>query len=90
MTTLNEEARWAKLRTALEERLSDWRLDAASERAEGIVRDLRRSGWRIPLPDHQARNELWARRPTLRPEAVQRHAAACREALRETQGKDIA
>ncbi len=86
MTTLAEEACWARLRQELEQHLESWQVPAPEDYAEGFVWELRRSGWRTPLPDHDIRTERSTQRPVLRPEAVQRHAAACREALRAGRG----
>lgn len=89
MTTLTEEARWAKLRDALEARFDSWFLSASGVRAAEIVYDLRRSGWRAPLPD-DALMPRW-KPPAVRrldPERVRQHAQACRDALRQTTEDD--
>ena len=80
MTTMIEEARWAKLRNALEERFTDWQLPHPADKANRLVYDLRRSGWRVPLPPGTKPPPRG--RPS-RPEAVKRHAEACREAMRQ-------
>lgn len=83
MTTLSEEARWANLRYALEQQLDTWKVPYADACAEGIVADLRRTGWRIPLPDWDVRSEKPGNRRAKPPTATAReHIRACREAIR--------
>lgn len=80
MTTMIEEARWAKLRNALEQMFEGWQLENPADRADRIVYDLRRSGWRVPLPED---SKPPPRGRAARPEQVRRHIAACREAIRQ-------
>jgi hypothetical protein len=53
MTTLTEEARWANLRNDLVAQFETWSIPAADYRAATIVRELRRKGWRTPIPAWQ-------------------------------------
>jgi hypothetical protein len=82
MTLLAEEAPWDELRQQLEEQLEAWHVLYPKEHADTFVRKLRRTGWRAPLPDFRFTEESQGRQRPLRPEAVKRHAAACREAIR--------
>lgn len=86
MTSLAEETTWVSLQQDLEEQLEAWHVLFPKEHADTFVRKLRRTGWRTPLPDFHAPNEDWDKRKPLRPEAVKRHAAACRAALRGGDG----
>lgn len=84
MTSPTEAATWANLQSMLEGKLTDWNVPNARGNAEGLVCELRRSGWRIPLPDHTIRNESW-KQPRTRPartEASQRYIEACRAAIK--------
>lgn len=83
MTLLAEEATWANLQIALEEKLDAWHVPYPEDRAKHFIRNLRESGWRTPLPDFNERTEGWKRRRPVRTEATQRHIAACREAIRQ-------
>ncbi len=79
MTSLVEEARWANLREALGEQFHNWNLPYADDKADRLVYNLRRSGWRIPLPTDSAPPP---RGRAARPDSVRKHAEACRSALR--------
>lgn len=84
MTSPTEEATWANLKQELEEQLEAWHVLFPNEHADTFVRKLRRTGWRIPLPDHATHDESW-KKPRTRPartEASQRYIDACREAIR--------
>lgn len=83
MTLLAEEATWANLQIALEEKLNAWCVPYPEDQAKRFVNDMRTTGWRTPLPDFEARNESWKRRRPVRTEATQRHIAACRAAIRQ-------
>lgn len=82
MTTLTEEARWANLRDDLVEQFETWSVPAADYRAAMIVRNLRRDGWRVPLPDHAIRTEALGSGRKLSADRVRQHMDACRAALR--------
>lgn len=79
MTSLVEEAKWANLREALGEQFHNWNLPYADDKADRVVYNLRRSGWRIPLPPDSATPP---RGRAARPDSVRKHIADCRNALR--------
>lgn len=76
---LAEDTAWDELRLSLEKRFAVWRLDHADKRARSIVEEMRRTGWRIPLPAGSEPPKLG--RP-LHPEVVARNVQRCRDALR--------
>ena len=82
MTMLTEDFPWEALEASLEEMFARWRLTHAEQRARSIVGDMRRSGWRIPLPEGQRPPDVG--RP-LAPERVRVGMDRCRQALREAQ-----
>lgn len=82
MTTLTEEARWANLRDDLTAQFETWSLAGAEYRATAIVRELRRDGWRVPLPDHAVRSEALGAGRKLSADRIRQHMDACRAALR--------
>ena len=80
MTMLTEDFPWEELEASLEKVFAQWCLTHAEQRAHSIVGDMRRSGWRIPLPEGQRPPE---RGSPLDPERVHINAQRCREALRD-------
>ena len=75
-----EDIAWEDLEAVLERMFADWRLSHPEQRAHSIVGGMRRSGWRIPLPEGTAPPKLG--RP-LPPERVKDNVRKCREALRD-------
>ena len=85
MNTLTEDVVWEELRSSLEQRFTAWHLDHAEARAKSFVSELRRKGWRIPLPEGSAPPRPG--RP-LHPEIVKRNIQRCRDELRAMVGGD--
>ncbi len=87
ITTPVEETVWDELLASLEKRFTVWNLDHSQQRAKSIVNELRRSGWRVPLPDGSAPPRPG--RP-LHPEIVKRNIQKCRDELRAMRGAEDA
>lgn len=81
MTSLVEEARWAKLRNALEDRFASWGIPYPADKADRMAYELRMSGWRVPLPED---SRVPPRGRPARPEAMRRHADECRKQIRNS------
>jgi hypothetical protein len=79
MTSLVEEARWSNLRDSLEDQFDQWDMPDPGQWADRIVYNLRRSGWRVPLP---ADSKVPPRGRAASPKAVRKHLADCRSAIR--------
>lgn len=85
MISLAEDVPWEALEEALQRQFTGWNLSHADLRARSVVSNLRRSGWRIPLP---AGSEPPKMGTPLRPEVVKRNIQMCREAIRATKVTD--